>query len=76
MTRIIIRSVLLLGPGLILAACAQHQPLTANCFVDAPVAAASAREDDAALAATLSTRGAVFDEAASPCQFAPLGGGN
>jgi hypothetical protein len=74
MTRTIIRSVLPLGLGLTMTACAQHQPLTASCFVDRPAAAASAAEEHAALAATLSTRGTLFDDAASPCHFAPLGG--
>ncbi|MFV1878115.1 hypothetical protein [Nioella sp.] len=47
MTRTIIRSVVLLGLGLTLTACAQHNPAQANCFNfrDAPAQAEPPRHD-------------------------------
>ncbi len=52
MTRILMRSAVLLGLGLTLTACAQHNPAQANCFNfrDTPARGASAT-------ATISTMG-------------------
>ena len=70
MTRTIIRSVVLLGLGLTLTACAQHNPARANCFNfrDAPAQAATA-------ATTISTMGAAVTRRDTACDFVVLGAG-
>jgi hypothetical protein len=69
MTRILTRSAVLLGLGLTLTACAQHNPAQANCFNfrDAPARAASA--------VTVSTRGEIATRRDTSCDFAMLGSG-
>ena len=70
MTRTITRSVVLLGLGLSLTACAQHNPAEANCFNfrDAPAQAATA-------ATTISTMGAAVTRRDTACDFVLLGAG-
>jgi len=70
MTRTIIRSVVLLGLGLSLTACAQHNPALANCFNfrDAPAQAASNTT-------TISTMGAAVTRRDTACDFVMLGAG-
>ncbi|NKX46596.1 hypothetical protein [Roseicyclus persicicus] len=70
MTRILTRSVLLLGLGLILTACAQHNPAEANCFNfrDTPARGATAT-------ATISTMGAEVTRRDTACDFVLLGAG-
>ncbi len=70
MTRTITRSVVLLGLGLTLTACAQHNPATANCFNfrDAPAQAGTART-------TISTMGAEVTRRDTACDFVMLGAG-
>ncbi len=70
MTRTIIRSVVLLGLGLTLTACAQHNPAEANCFNfrDAPARGATAT-------ATISTMGAEVTRRDTACDFVLLGAG-
>ena len=70
MTRILIRSAVLLGLGLTLTACAQHNPAQANCFNfrDAPAQAATA-------ATTISTMGAAVTRRDTACDFVVLGAG-
>ena len=70
MTRTIIRSTLLLGLGLTLTACAQHNPAQANCFNfrDAPAQAGNAM-------ATISTMGAEVTRRDTACDFVMLGAG-
>ena len=70
MTRSIIRSVVLLGLGLSLTACAQHNPAQANCFNfrDAPAQTGTA-------AATISTMGAEVTRRDTACDFVMLGAG-
>ena len=70
MTRTIIRSVVLLGLGLTLTACAQHNPAQANCFNfrDAPAKAASNTT-------TISTMGAAVTRRDTACDFVMLGAG-
>ena len=69
MTRTIIRSAVLLGLGLSLTACAQHNPAQANCFNfrDAPARAASA--------VTVSTSGEIATRRDTSCDFVMLGAG-
>lgn len=69
MTRILIRSVVLLGLGLTLTACAQHNPAQANCFNfrDAPARAAST--------VTVSTSGEIATRRDTSCDFVMLGSG-
>ena len=68
MTRILIRSVVLLGLGLTLTACAQHNPAQANCFNfrDTPAQGATA---------TISTMGAEVTRRDTACDFVMLGAG-
>ncbi|MDF2142983.1 hypothetical protein [Paenirhodobacter sp. CAU 1674] len=68
MTRTIIRSVVLLGLGLTLTACAQHNPAQANCFNfrDAPAQTASNTT-------TISTMGAAVTRRDTACDFVMLG---
>ena len=68
MTRIIMRSVVLLGLGLTLTACAQHNPPQANCFNfrEAPAQAGTA---------TISTMGAEVTRRDTACDFVLLGAG-
>ena len=70
MTRILTRSVLLLGLGLTLTACAQHNPAEANCFNfrDTPAQGATAT-------ATISTMGAEVTRRDTACDFVLLGAG-
>jgi hypothetical protein len=70
MTRTITRSVVLLGLGLTLTACAQHNPAEANCFNfrDAPAQAGAA-------IATISTMGAEVTRRDTACDFVMLGAG-
>ncbi len=70
MTRTIIRSAVLLGLGLTLTACAQHNPAQANCFNfrDAPGRGASATT-------TISTMGAAVTRRDTACDFVLLGAG-
>ena len=71
MTRSIIRSVVLLGLGLTLTACAQHNPAQANCFNfrDAPAQSATATT-------TISTMGATVTRRDTACDFVMLGAGD
>lgn len=70
MTRPILRSAALLGLGLILTACAQHNPAQANCFNfrDAPARVASA--------VTVSTSGEIATRRDTSCDFVLLGAGS
>jgi hypothetical protein len=70
MTRTIIRSAVLLGLGLSLTACAQHNPAQANCFNlrDAPAHGATATT-------TISTMGAAVTRRDTACDFVLLGAG-
>lgn len=70
MSRSIIRSVVLLGLGLILTACAQHNPAQANCFNfrDAPARGAAATT-------TISTMGTNVTRRDSACDFVMIGAG-
>ncbi len=70
MTRILIRSVVLLGLGLTLTACAQHNPAQANCFNfrDAPAQTGTAT-------ATISTMGVEVTRRDTSCDFVTLGAG-
>jgi len=70
MTLTMIRSAVLLGLGLTLTACAQHNPAEANCFNfrDAPAEAATA-------ATTISTMGAAVTRRDTACDFVLLGAG-
>ena len=70
MTRTICRELALLGLGLTLTACAQHEAAQANCFDfrDAPTQAA-------AVTTTISTMGAEVTRRDSPCDFVMLGAG-
>ena len=70
MTRIMIRSAVLLGVGLTLTACAQHNPAQANCFNfrEAPAQAGTAT-------ATISTMGAAVTRRDTACDFVMLGAG-
>ena len=70
MTLTMIRSAVLLGLGLTLTACAQHNPARANCFNfrDAPAQAATA-------ATTISTMGAAVTRRDTACDFVVLGAG-
>ncbi len=68
MTRILIRSVVLLGLGLTLTACAQHNPAEANCFNfrDAPARGAT-------VTTTISTMGTEVTRRDTTCDFVMLG---
>jgi hypothetical protein len=70
MTRTMIRSVVLLGLGLTLTACAQHNPAKANCFNfrDAPAQTGTATT-------TISTMGAAVTRRDTACDFVLLGAG-
>ena len=70
MTRTITRSAVLLGLGLTLTACAQHNPAAANCFNfrDAPAQSATATT-------TISTMGATVSRRDTACDFVMLGAG-
>ena len=70
MTRTITRSIVLLGLGLTLTACAQHNPAQANCFNfrDALAQAGNAT-------ATISTMGAEVTRRDTACDFVLLGAG-
>jgi hypothetical protein len=70
MIRTTIRSVVLLGLGLTLPACAQHNPPHANCFNfrEAPAQAGTAT-------ATLSPMGAEVTRRDTSCDFVLLGAG-
>jgi hypothetical protein len=72
MTRTIIRSAVLLGFGLTLTACAQHNPARANCFNfrDAPVPAGTSTATT-----TISTMGAEVTRRDTACDFVMLGAG-
>lgn len=68
MTRTTIRSVVLLGLGLTLTACAQHNSAQTNCFNfrDAPAQGATATP-------TISTMGAAVTRRDTACDFVMLG---
>ena len=70
MTRTIMRSAVLLGLGLSLTACAQHNPAEANCFNfrDAPARGAT-------VTTTISTMGAEVTRRDTACDFVMLGAG-
>jgi hypothetical protein len=70
MTRTITRSVVLLGLGLTLTACAQHNPAQANCFNfrDTPAQAGTTTN-------TISTMGAAVTRRDTACDFVMLGAG-
>ncbi len=70
MTRTIFHSAVLVGIGLSLAACAQHNPAEANCFNfrDAAAQAATATT-------TISTMGADVTRRDTACDFVMLGAG-
>jgi ABC-type glycerol-3-phosphate transport system substrate-binding protein len=70
MTHSMIRSVVLLGLGLTLTACAQHNPAQANCFKfrDAPTQAATATT-------TISTMGTDVTRRDTACDFVMLAAG-
>jgi hypothetical protein len=70
MTRTIMRSVVLLGLGLTLTACAQHNPAQANCFNvrNAPAQAGNTMT-------TISTMGAEVTRRDTACDFVMLGAG-
>lgn len=70
MTHSMIRSVVLLGLGLTLTACAQHNPAEANCFNfrDAPAQAATATT-------SISTMGTDVTRRDTACDFVLLGAG-
>ena len=70
MTRTMTRSLVLLGLGLSLTACAGYQPVEANCFTfrDAPAQAATATT-------TISTMGAEVTRRDTECDFVMLGAG-
>ena len=71
MTRTITRSAVLLGFGLTLTACAQHNPAQANCFNfrDAPARGATATT-------TISTMGTEVTRRDTACDFVLLGAGS
>ena len=70
MTRTIIRSVVLLGLGMTMTACAQHNPAQANCFNfrDTPARGVTATT-------TISTMGAEVTRRDTACDFVLLGAG-
>ena len=70
MTLNIMRSAVLLGLGLTLTACAQHNPAQANCFNfrDLPAQSATATT-------TISTMGAEVTRRDTACDFIMLGAG-
>ncbi len=70
MTCTIIRGVVLLGLGLTLTACTQHNPPQANCFNfrEAPAQAGTATT-------TISTMGAAVTRRDTACDFVLLGAG-
>jgi ABC-type glycerol-3-phosphate transport system substrate-binding protein len=71
MTRTISLKLALIGLGLMLTACAQHNPAQANCFNfrDAPARAASSTT-------TVSTMGAAVSRRDTACDFVMLGAGD
>ena len=71
MTRNIMRSAVLLGLGLTLTACAQHNPAQANCFNFRDVPAQSATATT-----TISTMGATVTRRDTACDFVMLGAGD
>ena len=71
MTRILIRSAVLLGLGLTLTACAQHNPAQANCF---NFRGANTQAETAT--ATVSTKGTDVIRPDSACAFVMLEPGN
>lgn len=72
MTRNLTRSLALLGFGLTLSACANHQPLAANCFDADNMVTRSAGFADG----VLSTRNAPVTRRDSGCDFTRLGTAN
>ena len=71
MIRTIMRSAVLLGLGLTLTACAQHNPAAANCFNfrDAPAQSVTATT-------TIATMGATVTRRDTACDFVMLGAGD
>ena len=71
MTPTLIRHIVLIGLGLTLTACAQHNPAQANCFNfrDAPARAASSTT-------TVSTMGVAVSRRDTACDFVMLGAGD
>ena len=71
MTPTLIRNIVLIGLGLTLTACAQHNPAQANCFNfrDAPARAAASTT-------TVSTMGAAVTRRDTACDFVMLGAGD
>ena len=72
MTRTIIRSAVLVGLGLSLTACAQHNPAQANCF---NFREAPAQAGTATATTTISTMGAEVTRRDTACDFVMLGAG-
>jgi hypothetical protein len=74
MTRTLTRSAVLLGLGLTLTACAQHDPARANCFTfrDTPQSASARSTSTTTM---ISTMGAEVTRHDSPCDFVMLGAG-
>ena len=70
MTRTITRSVVLLGLGLTLTACAQHNPAQANCFNFR-----DARAQTGTASTTISAMGAEVTRRDTACDFVMLGAG-
>ncbi|MDP2050661.1 MAG: hypothetical protein B7Y02_00095 [Rhodobacterales bacterium 17-64-5] len=70
MTRTISSKLMLIGLGLMLTACAQHNPAEANCFNfrDAPARAGSSTT-------TVSTMGTAVTRRDTACDFVMLGAG-
>ena len=75
MTRNIMRSAVLLGLGLTLTACAQHNPAQANCFNFRDVPAQSATATTTTTTTTISTMGAEVTRRDTACDFVMLGAG-
>ena len=70
MTRAILRSVVLLGLGLTLTACAQHNPAQANCFNFREASTQAGTSTT-----TISTMGAAVTRRDTACDFVLLGAG-
>ena len=70
MIRTIMRSAVLLGLGLTLTACAQHNPAQANCFNFREALAQTGTAT-----ATISTMGAAVTRRDTACDFVMLGAG-
>jgi hypothetical protein len=71
MTRSVIRSLVLLGVGLSLTACAQHAPRQANCFTFRDATARSTSAETTAISAM----GDIASRGDTACEFVLLGAG-